>query len=57
MRSADGSYVGGGTAFLRELAHVIDGLPCYLGYLWPLWDDKRQTFADKICSTVVVRTR
>jgi uncharacterized RDD family membrane protein YckC len=57
VRSADGSYVGGGTAFLRELAHVIDGLPCYLGYLWPLWDDKRQTFADKICSTVVVRTR
>ena len=26
----------------------------YLGYLWPLWDDKRQTFADKILSTVVV---
>jgi uncharacterized RDD family membrane protein YckC len=25
-----------------------------LGYLWPLWDDKRQTFADKICSTVVL---
>ena len=57
VRSSDGSYVGGGTAFLRELAHFVDGLPCYLGYLWPLWDDKRQTFADKICGTVVVRTR
>ena len=57
VRASDGSYVGGGTAFVRELAHVIDGLPCYLGYLWPLWDDKRQTFSDKICGTVVVRTR
>ncbi|MDQ1539752.1 MAG: hypothetical protein QOH29_478, partial [Actinomycetota bacterium] len=26
----------------------------YLGYLWPLWDSKRQTFADKILKTVVV---
>jgi len=33
----------------------LDGLPCYLGYLWPLWDSKRQTFADKIVGTVVVR--
>ena len=57
VRAADGSYLGGGMAFVRELAHVLDGLPCYLGYLWPLWDDKRQTFADKVCGTVVVRTR
>jgi uncharacterized RDD family membrane protein YckC len=32
---------------------VLDGF-CYVGYLWPLWDDKRQTFADKILGTVVV---
>jgi uncharacterized RDD family membrane protein YckC len=57
VRATDGTYVGGGLAFLRELAHVLDGLPCYLGYLWPLWDDKRQTFSDKVCGTVVVRTR
>ena len=57
VRAADGSYIGGGMAFVRELAHVLDGLPCYLGYLWPLWDDKRQTFSDKVCGTVVVRTR
>jgi len=46
--------MGGGLAFVRYLAHILDGLPCYLGYLWPLWDNKRQTFADKIMSTVVV---
>ena len=47
--------VGAGNAFLRALCHIVDGLPCYIGYLWPLWDDKKQTFADKIMNTVVVQ--
>ena len=34
-------------------AHILDALPCYLGYLWPR-DRKRQTFADKIVKTVVI---
>lgn len=49
-----GQPVGRGTVFLREIAHVADA-PLYLGYLWPLWDTQRQTFADKIMTTVVVR--
>jgi uncharacterized RDD family membrane protein YckC len=49
-----GAPVGFGTSFLRQLAHVIDGMPLYIGYLWPLWDPMKQTFADKICNTVVV---
>jgi uncharacterized RDD family membrane protein YckC len=49
-----GAPIGAGMAFLRGLAHFLDSLACYLGYLWPLWDSKRQTFADKICSTVVI---
>ena len=28
---------------------------CYLGYLWMLWDKDKQTWHDKIVSTVVVR--
>lgn len=28
---------------------------CYLGNLWMLWDDQRQTWHDKVCRTVVVR--
>jgi uncharacterized RDD family membrane protein YckC len=44
-----------GMCFVRELAHVLDGA-VYIGYLWPLWDDKRQTFADMILGTVVVET-
>jgi uncharacterized RDD family membrane protein YckC len=53
VREADGQPIGAGLAFGRDLAHVVDGF-FYLGYLWPLWDPKRQTFADKICSTVVL---
>ena len=44
--------MGAGMSFVRELAHTLDGF-FYVGYLWPLWDDKRQTFADKVCRTVV----
>ena len=50
-----GQNVGPGKAFLRELTHILDGLPCYLGYLWPLWDEKKQTFADKINNTYVIK--
>lgn len=51
-----GEPVGPATAFVRELAHTLDGV-AYVGYLWPLWDGKRQTFADKVVGTVVVRVR
>ncbi|MEU4563614.1 RDD family protein [Actinoplanes sp. NPDC023936] len=50
-----GQPIGAGKAFLRDLAHVIDGIICYIGYLFPLWDAKRQTLADKIVNTVVTR--
>ena len=50
-----GQPIGAGMSFVRDLAHTLDGF-FYLGYLWPLWDDKRQTFADKILGTVVVET-
>jgi hypothetical protein len=40
---------------IRYILHIVDALPCYLGYLWPIWDQQRQTFADKIVRTYVVR--
>ncbi|MFS0705299.1 RDD family protein [Cellulomonas sp. 179-A 9B4 NHS] len=40
---------------VRDVAHVLDNLVLYVGYLWPLWDARRQTFADKAVHTVVVR--
>ena len=55
VREADGQPIGVGSCFLRAICHILDALPLYVGYLWPLWDKKRQTFADKIMSTLVVR--
>ena len=49
-----GQPIGGLMSFVRQLAHILDGLVCNLGYLWPLWDAKKQTFADKIMGTLVV---
>lgn len=55
VREASRQPMGSGwSVFGRALAHILDALPCYLGFLWPLWDAKKQTFADKIVSTVVV---
>jgi uncharacterized RDD family membrane protein YckC len=50
-----GAPIGAGLAFLRDLAHFVDAVICYVGFLFPLWDSKRQTLADKIVNTVVVR--
>ena len=55
LREDDGQVIGGGAGIGRFFLHIIDALPCYLGFLWPLWDAKKQTFADKIMRTVVVK--
>lgn len=44
-------------AVVRGIAHVLDALPILLGFLWPLWDAKKQTFADKVCGTLVIKSR
>lgn len=49
-----GQPIGGGMGIVRNLAHIADSIVCYIGFLFPLWDAKRQTFADKILTTVVL---
>ena len=56
VRDGDGSLIGGGLGIVREFAHLLDTFSLLLGWFWPLWDRKRQTFADKVMGTVVVRT-
>jgi uncharacterized RDD family membrane protein YckC len=55
ISESTGQPIGMGMAFVRDLAHIIDSIICFVGYLFPLWDAKRQTLADKILSTVVVK--
>ncbi|MEW2547435.1 RDD family protein [Streptomyces sp. NPDC047002] len=57
LKEVDGSTIGFGLAFGRRICHIVDSIACYIGWLWPLWDSKKQTFADKICSTVVIRSQ
>jgi uncharacterized RDD family membrane protein YckC len=52
----DGRPIGFLMSIVRQIAHLVDSLICYIGYLFPLWDRKRQTIADKIVSTVCLPT-
>jgi len=56
VRMSDGQPLGPAMAFVRGLAHIADS-PFFIGYLWPLWDAHRQTFADKICSSLVLASQ
>ncbi len=51
---ADGSAVGPWRLLLRDLAHLLD-TASVVGWLWPLWDSRRRTFADMLTGTEVRR--
>ena len=54
----DGSGdIGIGTALLRYVGYIVSGLAIGLGFLWIIWDDKKQGWHDKIASTKVIRVR
>ena len=54
VAESTGQPIGMGMAFVRDLAHGVDGLMCDIGFLFPLWDEKRQTIADKMVGTLVI---
>jgi uncharacterized RDD family membrane protein YckC len=45
--------IGARNAFIRDLVHILDALTV-VGYLWPRWDEKKQTLADQIMRTIVI---
>ena len=49
-----GQVIGGGMGIVRQIAHFLDSVICYIGWFFPLWDPKKQTIADKVMKTVVV---
>jgi uncharacterized RDD family membrane protein YckC len=51
---ARGGPIGYGRAVLRYIGKIISSIPCGLGFLWMLWDREKQTWHDKIATTVVV---
>jgi uncharacterized RDD family membrane protein YckC len=52
VAESTGRPIGFGMSVVRQFAHFLDSILCNLGYLFPLWDAKRQTIADKVMSTV-----
>ncbi len=52
-----GSPAGVGRLMAREVAHLLDTLSIFVGWLWPLWDPRRRTFADMLLHTEVQRAQ
>ncbi|MGO9928782.1 MAG: RDD family protein [Mycobacterium sp.] len=50
----DGIATGPWWLLLRDLAHLLD-TASVMGWLWPLWDPRRRTFADILLRTEVRR--
>ncbi|MEA2478034.1 MAG: hypothetical protein QOC87_2233 [Actinomycetota bacterium] len=53
---SSGAPIGFGRAVLRYFARFLSAVVCLLGYLWMLWDKEKQTWHDKISTTLVVPT-
>ncbi|WRH17928.1 RDD family protein [Microbacterium sp. JZ37] len=51
----DDRVAGRGRQAARAAGHLLDMLSLGVGFLWPLWDSRAQSFADKLAATVVVR--
>src|SRR2546427_9145120 len=57
VRADDGGEISVGTALLRYVGYFISGIAVGLGFLWIIWDDKKQGWHDKIAGTRVIRVR
>lgn len=49
-----GNPIGLQQAMLRYIAYMISFIPFGLGFLWILWDKRKQAWHDKIAGTVVI---
>jgi uncharacterized RDD family membrane protein YckC len=52
----NGSKVSFGRALVRFFAYWVSAIPLFLGFIWVLWDPKRQGWHDKIAGTQVFYT-
>lgn len=53
----DGAPVGPVRLLLRELGHLLDTVAVFVGWMWPLWDPRKRTFADLLARTEVRRAQ
>jgi uncharacterized RDD family membrane protein YckC len=51
---SDGRPVNLGRAVLRLIGYLVAALPLFLGFIWILFDNRRQGWHDKIARTYVI---
>jgi uncharacterized RDD family membrane protein YckC len=54
VRERIGEPIGYGRAFLRWLVSLVSAIVFLLGYLWMLWDPRKQTWHDKAAGSLPV---
>ena len=42
---------------IRYIGYYVSMIPFFLGFLWILWDDKKQGWHDKMAGTVVISAK
>jgi uncharacterized RDD family membrane protein YckC len=42
-------------AFVRALVSNLSALPCFLGFLWMLWEPRKRTWHDMVANSLVVK--
>jgi uncharacterized RDD family membrane protein YckC len=55
VHAQTGQLIGMGSNLGREVCAQIFNQFCILNVLWPLWDDKQQTWHDKIVNDIVIK--
>ena len=51
-----GIPIGYQRAFVRWLMSIVSAVALVLGYLWMLWDPRRQTWHDKVAGSLPMKT-
>jgi uncharacterized RDD family membrane protein YckC len=46
--------IGYGRAFIRALVAIVSALVILIGYLWMLWDGRKQTWHDKAAGSLPI---
>ncbi|HEY3961289.1 MAG TPA: RDD family protein [Gaiellaceae bacterium] len=54
MRDKPGRPIGYGRAFARWVISIVSTIVILIGYLWMLWDPKKQTWHDKAVGSLPV---
>lgn len=53
----DGGTAGWGTVILREtIGKIVSGIVLLIGYIWAGFDERKQSWHDKMAGTIVIKS-